>query len=160
MGCGWLGCQQYACPILACSCPNFSLVACSFGLMLVCPWLGSRLACFGLVSGGIWAFFAFMPPCRLVFAWSLCCPGWWLGCSCPFPNRLLLACLAFVPWLAVGLLVSFGSPLLGGFPWPFSLRGPLGSCWLSWLLSLGPLFPVARMWWCGACPAPSSCAVR
>ena len=39
--------------------------------MLVCPWLGSRLDCFGLVSGGIWAFFAFMPPCRLVFAWPL-----------------------------------------------------------------------------------------
>ena len=127
--------------------------------MLVCPWLGSRLACFGLVSGGIWAFFAFMPPCRLVFAWSLL-SRLVAGLFVPFPQSAFVRSLGFVPWLAVGLLVSFGSPLLGGFPWPFSLRGPLGSCWLSWLLSLGPLFPVARMWWCGACPAPSSCAVR
>ena len=120
------------------------------------PWLS--LGLFGVVSGGIWAFFPFMPPCWLV-AWFLPC-RLVAGLFVSFPNRLLLACLAFVPWLAAGLLVSFSSPLLGGFPWLFSLQGPLGSCWLSWLLSLGPLFPVARLWWCGACPAPSSCAVR
>ena len=89
--------------------------------MLVCPWLGSRLACFGLVSGGIWAFFAFMPPCRLVFAWSLLrlvaglfvralspigfcslawplCLGWPLGSLCPSARR----CGAL--WVPVGCL--------------------------------------------------------
>ena len=112
------------------------------------PPLGLALA--WLVFG--WFRVAFglsLPFCLLVVVFLLgrCFPGWWLvaGLFVPFPQSAFVRLLGFVPWLTVGLLVSFSSPLLGGFPWPFSLQGPLGSCWLSWLPSLGPLFPVARM---------------
>ena len=89
------------------------------------PWLGSRLACFWLVSGGIWAFFAFMPPCCLVFAWSLF-SRLVAGLFVPFPQSAFVRLLGFVPWLAVGLLVSFSSLLLDGFSLAFFPPGPSG----------------------------------
>jgi hypothetical protein len=46
------------------------------------------------------------------------------GLFVPFPQSAFVRSLGFVPWLAVGLLVSFSSPLLGGFPWPFFPPGP------------------------------------
>jgi len=100
-----------------------------FGRMFIridaSPWLGSRLACFWLVSGGIWAFFAFMPPCCLVFAWSLF-SRLVAGLFVPFPQSAFVRLLGFVPWLAVGLLVSFSSLLLDGFSLAFFPPGPSG----------------------------------
>ena len=91
------------------------------------PPLGLALAwlVFWLVSGGIWAFFAFMPPCRLVFAWSLL-SRLVAGLFVPFPQsafaRLLGLCALAGRWAPCVLRLAVA--------WWFSLAffppGPSG----------------------------------
>ena len=129
VGCGWLGCQTVCLSNLGLFHVQTSLWShvhsdwCLSVLGLVLAWL-----VFGLVSGGIWAFFAFMPSVSACVLLGRCCPGWWMGCSCPFPNRLFARLLGPLwPWLAVGLLVSLRLAVAWWFFLGlFSLRGPLG----------------------------------
>ena len=111
--------------------------------------------------------------------------GWHLGFLCLYASVSACVCLvAVLSRLVAGLFVPFPQSafarLLGlcalagrwapcvlrlAVAWWFSLAffppGPSGFLLVVLAaVSIGPLFPVARMWWCGACPAPSSCAVR